>query len=1205
MAKSNFVDLGNFVWLDLNEDGIQDSGEPGIENVTVSLVDSLSGQVRSGAETTTDANGYFQLENARWENAYLRFTLPDELPAELLSQLPSYYSRDGSHYMFTLRHQGEDHTLDSNADTLGRSEVITIAEGVESDSDYDAGLHLKPTVISDYVWLDQNGNGQQDDGERGVAGATAKLLDGNRVVATAVSDADGHYELVAPDDGGRYSVQFVLPPSNDYVFSHFTVHNAAGVDDSKDSDANRDTGKTHEFDIASYTTIDDIDAGLFERAKLVSLGDKVWHDLDHDGIQDAGEPGIEGVEVRLTGRDGVMQRTFTDSHGEYGFGELLPDNYQLRFIPPSGEGYIFSDAAQGSDIEKDSNPDARGYTVVTLVTGVDNQSVDAGLYQGVSIGDKVWYDTDADGRQDDGEPGMENITVKLMQGSTVVDSTVTDAEGNYYLNSPSAGDYHVNFELPTSNDYVFSRFTEQDAPGVDDTKDSDANRESGDTHVFSTKLGDMIDHVDAGLFERSKLVSLGDKVWHDQDRDGIQDAGEPGIEGVEVRLLDISDGGKLVSRTFSDSNGRYQFSEVLPGDYRVQFMSPDDMVETISHQGGDDEADSNVDSDGYSEVVNLTPGSEDLSIDAGYIIGATLGDKVWLDTDGNGSYDAAEESGFAGVRVELYDGEGNYLNKFQQTDANGDYLFEGLVAGDYRVKFVTPDGYGLTRQNKGNDALDSDADQNTGFTEVITLAATDENYSVDAGMMEAGSIGDYVWHDVVQDGDITVNGIQDANETGLGGVAVELFVKESGRYVATGRSDVTAEDGSYYFGGVMPGDYAVKFDKDGYMHTRANQGGDDTKDSDADRNSGLAYVAVQAGDEITHVDAGMTQKTTLAGVVWNDHGYDGYRTPDGIQNFGGHEHPVHNYYMRVYDYSEGSAKMIVNVHQQHYYAYDVLPGEYKVWVANYFGDWSGRWSPTNQGNDDTRDSDAYWGGFTHMVHMEEGEYDDTVDVGLTPLAIDLNQDGINTLAAAEVESGFDFIGNGTILGSGWLSSEDGFLAIDNNHNGNIDNISELFGGLNQGDGFAKLARFDSNSDGVVDLNDAQFADLLIWQDANSNKVTDDGELMTLAKAGVASLAVDYVAIPELDENGNLHLERSSATMADGREVDMTDVYFAVAAADAAAAGLELPSMAELLSVGDNLDTLVGAQAESFVADTGVDSYQKNPLAELLDQAMVA
>jgi serine-aspartate repeat-containing protein C/D/E len=125
---------------------------------------------------------------------------------------------------------------------------------------------------------------------------------------------------------------------------------------------------------------------------------------------------------------------------------------------------------------------------------------------------------------------------------------------------------------------------------------------------------------------------------------------------------------------------------------------------------------------------------------------------------------------------------------------------------------------------------------------------------------------------------------------------------------------------------------------------------------------------------------------------------------------------------------------------------------------------------------------------------------------------------------------------GHAIRSSWISSDDAFLAFDRNHNGRIDDRSELFGG-SIGEGFAQLKAFDSNGDGIVNNGDISFSELLLWQDKNSNHQTDGGELVSLQAAGSASLNADYQAIPEI-QNGNLLLERSVATWADGLTMDM-------------------------------------------------------------------
>ena len=97
-----------------------------------------------------------------------------------------------------------------------------------------------------------------------------------------------------------------------------------------------------------------------------------------------------------------------------------------------------------------------------------------------------------------------------------------------------------------------------------------------------------------------------------------------------------------------------------------------------------------------------------------------------------------------------------------------------------------------------------------------------------------------------------------------------------------------------------------------------------------------------------------------------------------------------------------------------------------------------------------------------------------------------------------------------------------------------------------------------------------------WQDADGDHATDAGELMSLEEAGIASLDTGFVELPFVDANGNLHLERSTATRVDGSSAYVTDVYFNVAREDADAAGIDLSSVADLL--GDDGIDLSGASS---------------------------
>ncbi|NEO53300.1 MAG: Cys-Gln thioester bond-forming surface protein, partial [Okeania sp. SIO3B5] len=154
-----------------------------------------------------------------------------------------------------------------------------------------------------------------------------------------------------------------------------------------------------------------------------------------------------------------------------------------------------------------------------------------------------------------------------------------------------------------------------------------------------------------------ELAKLGDFVWDDLNANGIQDAGEEGIEGVTVNLLADIDGDgviendEIVDTTTTDADGNYEF-EVIAGDYKVEFETPDgfDMA-SPANQGSDDAEDS----DGpISDEINLEGGDNDRTIDAGFFKTARLGDFVFNDENQDGVQNNGE-SGIPNAEVKLLD----------------------------------------------------------------------------------------------------------------------------------------------------------------------------------------------------------------------------------------------------------------------------------------------------------------------------------------------------------------------------------------------------------------------------------------------------------------------------------------------------------------------------------------------------------------------
>ncbi|MGE0409905.1 MAG: hypothetical protein AB7P23_11675, partial [Amphiplicatus sp.] len=160
-----------------------------------------------------------------------------------------------------------------------------------------------------------------------------------------------------------------------------------------------------------------------------------------------------------------------------------------------------------------------------------------------------------------------------------------------------------------------------------------------------------------------------------------------------------------------------------------------------------------------------------------------------------------------------------------------------------------------------------------------------------------------------------------------------------------------------------------------------------------------------------------------------------------------------------------------------------------------------------------------------------------------PLVIDLDGDGLALVGAAESGVLFDIDDDSFAENVGWFDADDGLLFRDLNSNDAVDGIAELFGDSST-DAFTDLASFDLNADDVIDAQDAVFADLQIWKDADSDGVTDAGEIFTLAALGITSISLATTAVNQ-PVNGNVIHSTSKVTFSNGETRDAYAVFFDV------------------------------------------------------------
>lgn len=807
--------IGDFIWADANGDGIQDPGEIGIASVTVTLKDSNGDTV---AATTTGPDGSYYFTNVD-PGTYT--VVVDTANFEPGGPLDGYTVTSG------LESEGAN---TSRAITVLADDVIT-----NVDFGYD-----NPTLwsISDRLWYDADRDGLFDAGESGIGGVAVNLLDedGN-VIATVITNPDGTFTFSGVPNG-NYTIQ-IADNTNQLGGYQYTT---------PDADAGYRAVTVMGADVTSTH---------FGYAGLGPIGDTIFSDHDGDCIQDPGEIGIAGVTVELyydANGDGIFDpdtdapiaTAVTDAGGNYLFNDL-----------PAGTFFVVVDPATlPSGYTQTGDPDATldHRTTVTLTpTEVSFLDADFG-YQNTTLADisgSIWNDLNRNARDDGaGEPPIAGVTVALLDsGGTVVATTVTDSNGDYTFYDVPAGNYTV---AVTDDNNILNGY--QLTSGLD--------------AIPVTVAATDITGVDFGYVRNPATGVIGDRIWHDANRDGVQNGGEGGIANVTVALKAAAtiiingvtyNTGDTIATTTTDLNGNYLFTGLPAGSYTVDVDGTTLPSGLAATTGTTDPL-----------TVNLNHGQVYLDADFGYAssAGSALGDRIWHDYDGDGVQDPGEP-GIGGATV-VVTGPTCPTGCTVVTDPDGSWLLTGLAEGCYTVVVAPPAGYNTTPTNWPTASQDFYVLPNT------DVLYADFGFKLPTGTTYA-TIGDRIWLDA--DGD----GAQDTGETGIPGVTVNL-VNASGVIIATTTTDA---NGSYLFSGVPDGSYTVRVsDVNNVLAGRTQTGDpDSTKDN--------ATAVVVSGGDVTsvggtactdcnlNVDFGYQPSGGVIGNhVWRDLDGDGFRDAD-------------------------------------------------------------------------------------------------------------------------------------------------------------------------------------------------------------------------------------------------------------------------------------------------------------------------------------
>jgi uncharacterized repeat protein (TIGR01451 family) len=533
------------LWLDADGDGVQDLGEPGLDNVLVTLKDQFGTPI---ATDFTDANGRFLFSGVAPGNGYyVEATAPPDpggYPTGLTQSFPNGFTND-------------------------RSTTFNLAAG-QNYNQADLGYEASSTTstFGDIVWSDADGDGVRDSGEIGISGATLRLY----------KDANGNGVL----DIGTDTLIATTTSASDgsYLFSGITP-NVAGTDDffvTSTTPGGYTASTATQFTFLnvipghSYLSAD---FGFLPTAS-VSISDRVWYDANANGLF-AAETGIGGVTIELlNGSGAVIATTTTASDGTFAFTGLPGGgaDYKTRISDTSNilADYYGTTAFAIARERAETN-------VVANVNRTGTPSYGFNITR--AIGDTVFNDANANGTQDAGEAGFAGVTVSLYNdvngngvinaGDTLLGTVVTDVNGQYLFTGLANGTYIVSVPALTGYNYI--------AGGRPDTDGATAGVQlaatiAGGANVLTRDFG----------FQAATPRSVSGTFWNDANANGAINGGEGRFANVTVEILSSVAGTGTVAVTHNSATVTgtgTTFTNLAAGDpivvggvtYRIQSIA--------------------------------------------------------------------------------------------------------------------------------------------------------------------------------------------------------------------------------------------------------------------------------------------------------------------------------------------------------------------------------------------------------------------------------------------------------------------------------------------------------------------------------------------------------------------------------------------------------------------------------------------------------
>jgi protocatechuate 3,4-dioxygenase beta subunit len=681
------------------------------------------------------------------------------------------------------------------------SDIVTnvILAGGTNAVNYDF-CEIPPASISGFVYVDMNNNGIKDPGEAPIPGTQVVLRDanGNPTGQTTTTNAQGYYEFTGLRPG-TYGVTEVQP--NGYFDGLDTPGNLGG------------TAQNPGDAISGVVLIGGSKGVNYNFGELlpVSISGYVHVNISGD-CDDPTNPPLPGVKIELLNSTGqVISTTTTNNDGYYIFQTLPPGKYSVREIQPQGYFDGGEDVGSAGGDESDDL-----LSNIVLTSGTNATDYNFCEIPPVSISGYVHVNLSGD-CDDPTNPPLPGVKIELLNANgQVIATTVTNNDGYYIFDALPPGTYSVHEIQPEG---YFDGGEDVGSAGGDESDDLLSNVVlTGGVHATDYNFCEI---------PPAKLCGF---VYVDWNNNGIKEAGEQGIAGVTVYLLD-ENGNPTGITAITDADGEYCFVNLRPGKYGVGEIQPPNYYDGLDTPG---DAGGTAHNPGDKITGAILPaGFHAENYNFGELPPASIAGRVDVNTTGDCLN--PENPPLVGVTINLLDAHGNVI-RTTITDADGRYIFKDLAPGVYSVQEVQPVAYfngGTFAGSAGGDAtsnLISNIELVAGISAVkynfceIPPAKLSGHVFQDGPAIPVENEGDVPNVLAVKDGkltpdDILLPGVVVSLRDGVTGLPIYGSVAIGGAYPANlPISTVTDANGYYEFVGLPPGVYAVfEIRPDGYF----------------------------------------------------------------------------------------------------------------------------------------------------------------------------------------------------------------------------------------------------------------------------------------------------------------------------------------------------------------------------------------------------